>query len=121
MAQAYRTSRIGRLDRHGVPLEGSYSFEQKITVEWERQLGLDEFDGLLSPILAEPRAFAEISTFVSGALRACDPTLPPGRISKYRVSGRSLRAALDIMVAAGRLSWSERPGSFVRLWSRTRS
>ena len=118
MARAYRTRRAGGETRHAVPLQGSYSLEQKITVEWERGLALDEFDALLAPILAEPRSFAELRIFVSGALKTCDPTLPPGRISKYRVSARSLREALDIMVAEGRLAWRDTPDSRVPLWSR---
>ena len=120
MAQARRVRRIDRQYHEGVLLEGSYSFEQKITVEWERQFELDAFDELLSPILAEPRSFAEIRAHVSGVLRGSDQTLPPGKISKYLVSGRSLREALVAMVAAERLIQSEAPSSGVQLWSRGR-
>ena len=68
MAQARRASRTGRQDREAVLLQGSYSFEQKVTVEWERHLELGAFDELLSSILTEPRSFAEIRAYVSGAL-----------------------------------------------------
>ena len=118
MAQARRAKRSGPLGPDAVLLAGSYSFEQKVTVEWERPLALDEFDELLAPILVEPRTFADIRTYVSGALKTRDPTLPAGRISKYLVSARSLRAALDAMVAAGRLAQSDAPVSGARLWSR---
>ncbi len=120
MAQARRARRESPACRDAVLLEGSYSFEQKITVEWERQLELDAFEALLSPLLAEPRSFAEIRAFVSGALRARDTTLPAGRISKYLVSGRSLRAALASMVAVERLTAIEATGSGGRLWARRR-
>ena len=120
MAQARRTRRADRPNPDAILLEGSYSFEQKITVEWETALGLDELDGLLAPILAEPRSFAEIRAYVSGALKQRDLTLPPGKISKYLVSGRSLREALDALVAAERLTVTERHGSGARLWSRRR-
>ena len=118
MAQARRASRAGRSSPGAVLLVGSYSFEQKVTVEWERELAVDEFGGLLSPLLAEPRTFAAIRAYISGALKGCDPALPPGKVSRYRVSGRSLRQALDAMVAAGRLASAELPGSGIRVWSR---
>ena len=118
MAQARRARRAGRPSPDALLLAGSYSFEQKITVEWETSLALDEFDGLLAPILAEPRSFAEIRAYVSGALKERDPTLPPGKISKYLVSGRSLREALDALIVAERLTSAEKPGSRLQLWSR---
>ena len=118
MAQARRARRGGRPGPDAVLLEGSYSFEQKITVEWERPLALDQFERLVAPILAEPRTFADIRTYLSGALKEGDPTLPAGRISKYLVSSRSLRIALATLVAAGRLAQSEAPGAGARLWSR---
>ena len=120
MAQARRARRAGRPSPDALLLEGSYSFEQKITVEWETALGLDELDGLLAPILAEPRSFAEIRAYVSGALKQRDPTLPPGKISKYLVSGRSLREALDALIAAERLTVAEGCSPAARLWSRRR-
>ena len=76
MAQARRARRAGRPRPDAILLEGSYSFEQKITVEWETALGLDELDGLLAPILAEPRSFAEIRAYVSGALKQRDTDVP---------------------------------------------
>ena len=118
MAQARRARRAGPPSPNALLLEGSYSFEQKITVEWETSLALDELDGLLAPILAEPRSFAELRAYVSGVLKQRDPALPPGKISKYLVSGRSLREALDSLLTAGRLSVAEQPGSGARLWSR---
>ena len=118
MAQARRARRAGQPSPDAILLEGSYSFEQKITVEWETSLALDELDGLLAPILAEPRSFAEIRAYVSGALKQRDLTLPPGKISKYLVSSRSFREALAVMVAAERLSVTQEHGSGVRLWSR---
>ena len=118
MAQARRTRRAGRPGPDTVLLAGSYSFEQKVTVEWETPLALDAFEELLAPILAEPRSFHEIRTYVSGALKECDPALPAGKISKYLVSTRSLRIALATLVAAERLAQSEAPGSGARLWSR---
>ena len=118
MAQARRARRAGRPGPDAILLEGSYSFEQKITVEWATPLSLDAFDGLLAPILAEPRSFAEIRAYVSGALRERDQTLPAGKISKYLVSGRSLREALDALSAAELLSVAQVPGSGARLWSR---
>ena len=120
MAQARRARRAGQPSPDAILLEGSYSFEQKITVEWETSLGLDELDRLLAPILAEPRSFAELRAYVSGALKQRDLTLPPGKISKYLVSGRSLREALDALIAAGRLSVTEQHGPGARLWSRRR-
>ena len=120
MAQARRAKRAERPGPDAVLLAGSYSFEQKVTVEWERPLCLDEFDALLAPILVEPRSFAEIRAYVSGALKRCDTTLPAGRISRYLVSSRSLRAALATMVAAGRLTQDEARGSGAPLWSRGR-
>ena len=119
MAQARRARRAGPQSPDAILLEGSYSFEQKITVEWETALALDELDGLLAPILAEPRSFAEIRAYVSGALKGRDLTLPPGKISKYLVSSHSLREALDALTAAGRLTVAERRGSGAQLWSRT--
>ena len=118
MAQARRARRTGRTRPGAILLEGSYSFEQKITVEWERPLALDEFDRLLAPIVAEPRAFGEIRAYVSEALRASDPTLPPGKVSKYRVSSRSLRGALGALVAAERLTAAQGHGSRAQLWSK---
>ena len=118
MAQARRTRRAGRPGPDAVLLAGSYSFEQKVTVEWETPLALDAFAELLAPILTEPRSFAEIRTYVSGALRRADPTLPPGKISKYLVSTRSLLDALAAMVAAERLTQSEAADAGARLWSR---
>ncbi len=118
MAQARRARRAGRPGPDAVLLEGSYSFEQKITVEWETTLAPDELDALLAPILAEPRSFAEIRAYVSGALRERDQALPPGKISKYLVSGRSLREALHAMTAAGRLTLTKPHGTGPRLWSR---
>ena len=118
MAQARRARRAGPPSADAILLEGSYSFEQKITVEWETALALDELDGLLAPILAEPRSFAEIRAYVSGALKGRDLTLPPGKISKYLVSGRSLREALDALVAAERLTVTQGRGSGAQLWSR---
>ncbi|MDE0389263.1 MAG: hypothetical protein OXI75_11250 [Rhodospirillales bacterium] len=123
MAQARRASRAGWAGRpspDAVLLAGSYSFEQKVTVEWEKPLALDEFEKLLAPLLAEPRSFAEIRAYVSGALRVRDPALPPGKISKYLVSTLSLRDALAAMVAAERLMQSEAPNSGAQLWSRAR-
>ena len=120
MAQARRARRAGRPGADAVLLAGSYSFEQKVTVEWEKPFTLDQLDALLVPVLAEPRSFAEIRAYVSGALRRCDTTLPAGRISRYLVSSRSLRAALATLVAAGRLSQSGTRGSGVQLWSRGR-
>ena len=120
MAQARRARRGQPPGPDAMLLAGSYSFEQKVTVEWERWLTLDEFDALLAPILVEPRSFAEIRACVSGALKGSDPALPAGRISRYRVSGRSLRTALAALVAAGRLTQSEAPHAGVRLWSRGR-
>ena len=120
MAQARRARRTGRAGPDAVLLAGSYSFEQKVTVEWEKPLTVDEFDALLAPILAEPRSFAEIRACVSGALKGSDPALPAGRISRYLVSGRSLRTALAALVAAGRLTQREAPKAGNRLWSRGR-
>ena len=118
MAQARRARRAGRPGPDAVLLAGSYSFEQKITVEWEKPLTLDEFETLLAPLLAEPRSFSEIRAYVSGALRVRASTLPPGRISKYLVSGRSLRVALAAMVAAETLTQTDALGSGTPLWSR---
>ena len=118
MAQARRARRAGPPSPDAILLEGSYNFEQKITVEWETGLGLDELDGLLAPILAEPRSFAELRAYVSGVLKQHDLTLPPGKISKYLVSSRSLREALDALIAAKRLTVAEADGSGARLWSR---
>ena len=118
MAQARRARRAVRPGPDAVLLEGSYIFELKITVEWKTSLGLNEFDGLLAPILTEPRKFVEIRAFVSSALKRRDTTLPAGKISKYLVSGRSLREALDALIAAGRLSVAEGRGSGAPLWSR---
>ena len=120
MAQARRARRAERPGPDAVLLAGSYSFEQKVTVEWERPLCLDEFDALLAPILVEPRSFPDIRTYVSGALKGSDTTLPTGRISRYLVSSRSLRAALATLVAAGRLTQDEARGTGVQLWSRGR-
>ena len=120
MAQARRARRAVRPSPDAVLLAGSYSFELKITVEWETSLGLDAFDGLLAPILTEPRAFEEIRAYVSGALKGRDSTLPPGKISKYLVSGRSLRDALAVMVEAERVAVGEESGSGAQLWSRRR-
>jgi len=120
MAQARRASRaglVGRPSPDAVLLAGSYSFEQKVTVEWEKALALDAFEKLLAPILAEPRSFTDIRTYVSGKLKEDDSTLPAGKISKYLVSGRSLRAALDAMVLAERLAQSVAPNSGAHLWS----
>ena len=118
MAQARRARRSGRQCREGVLLVGSYSFEQKVTVEWEKPLALDEFEELLAPILTEPRSFTEIRAYVSGALKECDPALPAGKISKYLVSTRSLRSAMAAMVVAERLTQSDAPNSGAHLWSR---
>ena len=118
MAQARRARRAGRPGPDAVLLEGSYSFEQKITVEWETTLAPDELDALLAPMLAEPRSFAEIRAYVSGALKGRDQTLPPGKISKYLVSGRSLREALAIMVEAEWFDLSEKSISRAQVWSR---
>ena len=120
MAQARRARRAVRPSPDAVLLAGSYSFELKITVEWEWSLGLDEFDGLLAPILTEPRKFVEIRAFVSSALKRQDTTLPAGKISKYLVSSRSLREALAVMVEAERLAVGEESGSGAQLWSRRR-
>ena len=120
MAQARRARRAGPPSPDAILLDGSYSFERKITVEWETALALDELDGLLAPILAEPRSFAEIRAYASGALKGRDPTLPPGKISKYLVSGRSLWEALDALIAAERLTVTVADGSGARLWSRRR-
>ena len=120
MAQARRARRAERPDPNAVLLAGSYSFEQKVTVEWEKPFALDQFDALLAPILAEPRSFTEIRAYLSGALKGCDTTLPAGRISRYLVSSRSLRAALATLVAAGRLTQDEARGSGAPLWSRGR-
>ena len=120
MAQARRVRRAGRPGPDAVPLAGSYSFEQKVTVEWEKLLTLDEFDGLLAPILADPRSFAEIRVHASSVLKGRDRDLPAGRISKYLVSARSLRAALAVMVEAGRLTPCAAPDSGAALWSRGR-
>ena len=65
MAQARRARRADRPSPDAILLEGSYSFEQKITVEWETSLAPDELDALLAPILAEPRSFAEIRARLS--------------------------------------------------------
>ena len=118
MAQARRASRAGPPGADAVLLAGSYSVELKVTVEWEKPLALAEFDALLAPILTEPRPFADIRAHLSGALKERDPALPPGRISKYLVSTRSLRSALAAMAEAGRLTQCEAPGSGLRLWSR---
>ena len=120
MVQARRASRTGRSSPGAVLLAGSYSFEQKVTVEWEKQLALHELDALLVPLLAEPRSFAEIRAYVSGALRVRDSTLPAGKISKYQVSSRSLRLALAAMVAAERLTLTEASGSGAPVWLRRR-
>ena len=120
MAQARRARRAQRPGPDAMLLAGSYSFEQKVTVEWERWLTLDEFDALLAPILAEPRSFVEIRTYVSGMLKGSDPTLPPGKVSKYLVSARSLRNTLATMVAAERLTQCEVPNCGVRRWARRR-
>ena len=118
MAQARCARRSGRQCREGVLLVASYSFEQKVTVGWEIALALDEFEELLAPILTKPRSFTDIRKYVSGALKADDPTLPAGKISKYLVSSRCLRNALDAMVAAERLTQSEAPNSGAHVWSR---
>ena len=120
MAQARRARRAGRPGPDAVLLAGSYSFEQKVTVEWEKALALDEFEEILAPILTEPRSFIDIRTHVSGTLKEADPTLPAGKISKYLVSTRSLRNALAAMVVAERLTQSEAPTSGAHLWSRPR-
>ena len=119
MAQARRARRAGGRSPDAILLVGSYSFEQKITVEWETAFALDELDALLAPILVAPRSFAEIRAYISGALKERDLTLPPGKISKYLVSSRSLREALAIMVEAERLDLAEKPTSGAQLWSRT--
>ena len=121
MAQARRARRAGRPGPDAVLLAGSYSFEQKVTVEWETPLALDELEALLAPFLAEPRSFADIRSYVSGALRKRDSRLPPGRISKYLVSTRSLRNALAAMTAAGRVAQSDGPKSGAHLWCRSAS
>lgn len=118
MAQARRARRAGRPSPGGVLLAGSYSFEQKVTVEWEMQLDIDELAALLAPFLVEPRPFTDIWTYASAVLRDQDSTLPAGKISKYLVSTRSLRNALAAMVAAERLTLIEAPDSGAPTWLR---
>ena len=120
MAQARRARRVSQPSPDAVLLEGSYSFELKVTVEWATSLVLDEFDALLAPILTEPRKFVEIRAYVSSALKRQDTTLPAGKISKYLVSSRSLREALAAMVVAERLAVGEESDSGAQLWSRRR-
>ena len=126
MAQAYRvkkpTKRCG--PRHdtvattqAVLLDGCYCMEQKITVEWEKEIARNEFGRLLAAILTEPRSFGQIRTYVSGMLKESDQDLPPGKISKYRVSGPSLRNALETLRKAGVLHSAEtRVGSSGARW-----
>ena len=91
MAQARRARRVGRPGADALLLAGSYSFEQKVTVEWETPLALDELEALLAPFLAEPRSFADIRSYVSGTLRERDSRLPPpaGSASTWCPSARS--------------------------------
>ncbi len=82
-------------------LRGTYSMEQKITVEWENEIELDSFYELLERVLSEPRSFRVLRAHVSGCLKAIDLDLPPGKISRYRVSDASFRQGLESLQSAG--------------------
>ncbi|MCZ6720283.1 MAG: hypothetical protein V3V17_07005 [Alphaproteobacteria bacterium] len=84
-----------------VGLSGTYTMEQKITVEWDLEMPSSEFKRLLARILTEPRSFREIHSYVSGRLKERDRYLPSGKISNYRVSPRSLRKALVNLESVG--------------------
>ena len=102
-------------------LNGCYCMEQKITVEWEKEFALGEFGQLLAALVTEPRAIGQIQTYVSGMLKENDRDLPPGKISKYRVSRPSLRNALEALCQAGILRAVERRAekspNVARTWS----
>jgi DNA-binding transcriptional ArsR family regulator len=97
--------------------------EQKITVEWQRDLELGELARLVAGILTEPRSFGEIRSYLSGRLKERDGDLPSVKIRDYRVSPRSLGEALASLESAGLIrsarARSPAGGETERLWSLT--
>ncbi len=84
-----------------VSIAGTYNIDLKITVEWERELGLAEIETLMLPFLGEPRGDREIRALLSGYLHETDTDLLPGKVSKYRIAPNSLRSLLDALEARG--------------------
>jgi hypothetical protein len=84
-----------------VSVKGTYNIDLKITVEWERALGLCEVETLLLPFLGEARGTKDIRAFLSGHLRESDGDLLPGKISRYRIAPNSLRSLLETLEARG--------------------
>lgn len=87
-----------------VSVSGTYNIDLKITVEWAREMPITEIEAPLVAFLGEPRGTREIGAFLSGYLRETDDELLPGKVSKYRIAPKSLRALLDVLEMRGAIA-----------------
>ena len=94
---------------------GTYTMEQKITVEWEYAIAVEKLVDLIGRLPHRTYQEDEIRTFISGYLRRLDDTLPSTKISDYRISRGSLALILDALENAQALRRAS--GDDTRRWT----
>lgn len=99
MVQAFRSQTKNRSDigANEIAVSGTYSLEQKITVEWERAVETAALVDVARRLPGRLYSRDEIRFFLSGWFRTLDPDLPDTKISEYRISSRSLKEILGIL------------------------
>ena len=105
MVQAHRTLKHGRAHAGDDDLlvTGSYSLEQKITVEWEIPVAVATLVALAQRLPDRPYSSDEVRNFMSGLFRSLDQGLPDTKISDYRISPQSFDAILVVLEEHGTL------------------
>ncbi len=105
MAQAFRKrfsdTGIDIAQEQALKVQGTYNLDLKVTVEWERSVTIGEVAKVLEPVLSQACELKTIRHHLAGHFRSTDEFLPPGKISKYRISRQSAQMVVDALCEAG--------------------
>ena len=102
MAQAFRSRKQVRRDPsiNQLIMTGTYELD-KVVVEWERTIAIDEIVNLVRRLSDRAYEKSELRFYVSGYLRDSDELLPESKFRCYRVSIGSLNQVLKVLEANG--------------------
>lgn len=108
MVQAFRSRKQTnhKADVNQLTVVGTYELD-KVVVEWERQISMDELTKLIQRLPCRDYKKSELRFYVSGYLQDSDKHLPDSRFRDYRISDGSLNQLIETLVENGSLETRE--------------
>ena len=100
MAQAFRSRKSVRrnLNSNQLIVTGTYELD-KVVVEWERNVAIDELVRLIQRLPVRGYKKSELRFYLSGYLRDSHHNLPDSKFRSYRISAKTLKRILEVLEA----------------------